>query len=361
MKICVYGIAKNEEKFVARFMAGAAEADQVVILDTGSIDGTAERLRQLGAIVSTMEIQPFRFDVARNAALDLVPADVDICVSADLDEVLQPGWRAKLEAAWTPGTTRARYISNHLIDAAGRPIVQFYNERIHARQGYRWAHAVHEIIKNVSGEPEKVIVCPEIVFDHHPDRTKPRKFYIDLLRLDVQENPTEARCLFYLGRELMTMGHNKEAIDVLVQYLNSPTATWNEERGAARRYIARCQVALGQHLAAIPTLYAAMAETPRSRDPFVQMAFVAYHMKDWEATRFHALHALSLPINVGGYTNEPFSVNEAPYDLAAIACAALGRYREAVRHSTEALKINPTDERLVQNHAYYLSQSKGVK
>src|SRR5258708_5207699 len=84
MKIAIYGICLNEEAFVARFM-------------------------DLGAQIQAIRIVPWRFDHARNAALDLVPDDVDVCVSLDLDTVLRPGWRAALEAAWAPGINRARY------------------------------------------------------------------------------------------------------------------------------------------------------------------------------------------------------------------------------------------------------------
>ena len=43
-KVCVYAICKNEEQFVDRWMDSMSEADQVVVLDTGSEDGTVERL-----------------------------------------------------------------------------------------------------------------------------------------------------------------------------------------------------------------------------------------------------------------------------------------------------------------------------
>ena len=38
MKIAVYAIAKNEEAFVTRWVESAADADYVVLLDTGSSD-----------------------------------------------------------------------------------------------------------------------------------------------------------------------------------------------------------------------------------------------------------------------------------------------------------------------------------
>ena len=52
MKIVVYAICKNEEKFVDRWMDSMLEADQVVVLDTGSTDGAAAHLRERGAVVT---------------------------------------------------------------------------------------------------------------------------------------------------------------------------------------------------------------------------------------------------------------------------------------------------------------------
>ena len=52
MKVAVYAICKNEARFAARWMASMGEADGVYVLDTGSTDGTAERLRALGAVVA---------------------------------------------------------------------------------------------------------------------------------------------------------------------------------------------------------------------------------------------------------------------------------------------------------------------
>jgi glycosyltransferase involved in cell wall biosynthesis len=49
-------------------MNSLAEADGVVVLDTGSGDGTVEKLRARGATVFEETISPWRFDVARNRA-----------------------------------------------------------------------------------------------------------------------------------------------------------------------------------------------------------------------------------------------------------------------------------------------------
>ena len=62
MKIVVYAICKNEAQFVSRWIKSMSEADQIVVLDTGSTDDTVQRLRTLGAQVTVETICPWRFD-----------------------------------------------------------------------------------------------------------------------------------------------------------------------------------------------------------------------------------------------------------------------------------------------------------
>ena len=101
--VCVYAISKNEGEFVDRWMDSMSEADVVVVLDTGSQDNTVEKLQKRGAIVVQEEIHPWRFDVARNRSMELIPECADICICTDLDEVFRPGWRELLEEAWEEG------------------------------------------------------------------------------------------------------------------------------------------------------------------------------------------------------------------------------------------------------------------
>ena len=85
-KICVYAIAKNEEAFAARWYNSMKEADKVIVLDTGSSDGTVKLLRELGAEVYEQTYETFRFDEARNDSLKCVPEEYNIRVCTDLDE-----------------------------------------------------------------------------------------------------------------------------------------------------------------------------------------------------------------------------------------------------------------------------------
>ena len=70
-----------------------SEADYIVVLDTGSTDGTYEKLKEDSrvTVVKQEVITPWRFDVARNKSMELIPEDADILVCTDFDELFEPG------------------------------------------------------------------------------------------------------------------------------------------------------------------------------------------------------------------------------------------------------------------------------
>ena len=226
-KVCVYAICKNEEQFVDRWVDSMSEADSIYVLDTGSTDNTVNKLKATGVNVLVKEFNPWRFDKARNASLDMVPEDCDICVCTDLDEVLNKGWRVELESVWQEDTTRVRYIYNWSLDEDNMPIVSFYYEKFHSRKGFKWIYPVHEILK-YSGD-EKFVITDKIILNHYPDASKSRGSYLGLLELSVKEYPESDRNRHYLGREYMFYGKWNEAIDTLISHLKMENASWKDE------------------------------------------------------------------------------------------------------------------------------------
>jgi hypothetical protein len=93
-KPCVIalGICKNEEKNLARWHETVSKiADEVYLLDTGSLDSTVFHAKSLGIVVEyyerESEDEPFSFARARNQALKLVPNNADWVIFTDIDEV----------------------------------------------------------------------------------------------------------------------------------------------------------------------------------------------------------------------------------------------------------------------------------
>ena len=351
-KICVYAISKNEEKFVERWMKSMSEADEVYVLDTGSTDNTVKKLKKLGAIVKKEKIIPWRFDVARNKSLSLVPEDCDICVCTDLDEVFVSGWREKLENIWNNDITRLAYNYNWSLDENNKPLVNFYIEKIHARNDYTWTHPVHEILNYVGKNQEIKKWTDEITLNHYPDNTKSRSSYLPLLELSVKESPNDDRNMHYLGREYMYYGKWNEAIDTLIKHLSLPNATWKDERCASMRFIARCYQNLNRYDEARMWLDKAMLEAPYLRDPFVERALLEYRNNNFKEVKKYCLKALEITSHEKTYINEVFSWDYTIYDLLSLAYFYENNMEEALKYVDIALKVNTdgiNQERLLKN------------
>ena len=345
MKIAVYAISKNESKFVDRFMDSIKDADGVFVLDTGSTDDTVLKLEQRGAIVSKEEINPWRFDVARNKSLELVPLDYDVCICLDLDEVIKEGWREKILEVWKEDTTRLRYTYNWKLEN-DKPVISFYAEKIHSRKGYKWIHPVHEILK---GENEVFVTTDDITINHYPDDTKSRSSYLPLLELSVQEDPFNDRNVHYLGREYMYYGRYQECIDTLIKHLNLPKATWKDERCASMRFIARSYKNLNRYEEARMWLEKAIKEAPYLRDGYVEMMLLNYLLEEWELIIKYGNEALKILKHPKTYINEPFTFDHTVYDLLSIAYYNLNDYEKSLDNINKALEISPNDERLINN------------
>ena len=348
-KICVYAISKNEEKFVDRWVNSMKEADEIYVLDTGSNDKTVDKLKELGVNVSQENIEPFRFDEARNKSLKLVPDDVDICVCTDLDEIFEKGWRNKLENLWKKDTTRLAYNYNWKLSEEGIPEVNFYIEKIHSRNDYIWTHPVHEVLKYIGKNKENKITTDSITLNHFPDNNKSRSNYLPLLELSVKEDPQDDRNMHYLGREYMYYGKWNKAIDTLIKHLSLKTATWKDERCASMRFIARCYQNLNRLEEAKMWLNKAINEAPYLRDPYIELALLNYKEKDYKNVEKNCLKALEIKNHQKTYINEIFSWDSTPYDLLSISEYYLGEFSESLKNAKKALELNPKDKRIKNN------------
>lgn len=346
LKICVYAISKNEEMFVERFCAAAKDADMIVIADTGSTDNTRALALACGAEVEHICITPWRFDDARNAALALLPRDIDVCVSLDLDEELQPGWREEIERVWTEGTTRLRYGFDW-----GAGII-FHYEKIHARNGYRWVHPCHEypvpyLIDEQYAHTDMLMVI------HKPDPTKSRGQYLPLLEMSVKEDPHDPRNAFYYARELSFHGLWQQSIDECNRYLALPGADWANERCYAYRVMARCYNEMGDWDNAIKSARMGVIEAPNTREPWCEIAKLTYAQHKWSECYGAAMSALAIEHREWVYTVDPEVWGAMPHDFAAIAAWNLGMREEAIRQGSLAVEKAPHDERLQNNLTFY--------
>ena len=373
MKICVFSMAKNEEGFARRWAEHAAEADYMTVLDTGSEDGTADILRECGVLVgvrkftpwSTLDeyrrllaegADPWRWDVARNASMALIPPDTDICVRVDMDEYFTPGWRKSLEEAWSAATSRARYWYAWSFNDDGSEGTVFYADHIFAYGKYKYVYANHEVPRFLGPGTEKIVTLQGCRLNHTPVWKASRSTNLPLLQLAVSEDETNARNVHYLGREYMYAGMYDQAIEMLKKHVNMPTSQWPAERAASMRYIARCCKSLGKLDEAELWYTRAAAEAPQFREAYVGLQRLTYEQHRWRECVYYGRMAVSLSDRDLSYISEAEAWGSLPWDLLSIAYWNLGQTAEALSCARIALSLEPSNERIANNVAFFESR-----
>lgn len=340
LKIAVYAIALNEAQHVDRWAASARDADYLVVADTGSTDGTAERCLAAGIRVHRLSVNPWRFDDARNASLALVPADADICIALDMDEFMMPGWRAVVEGAWTPDATRLAYnfAPSCREPAAAKDVIR--KSKVHARHGYRWTRIVHEDLKRTM-ESEKIVDIDAVLIGQNQDLTKDRGSYLPLLGRAHAEDPHDSQICFWLGRELMYANHKESCAEKLKAYLDLPSSRWPEERSEAMRLLARVEPHKTRDW-----LQNSIMEAPHRRELWLDLAEFFHAEQNWPDLFWACSNGIAKTRRTGTYLDDPGVWGHRLYDLGALACSRLGLVRQANEWRRKALEFAPGDDRL---------------
>lgn len=218
LKICVYAICKNEEKFVDRWVNSLInEADYVVVLDTGSTDNTVELLKQYEPFVTVKQFDYFkecgffRFDKARNDSMKLIPNDADICVVFDFDQVPRKGWSEIIRRTIAEGHEEVHgYIIDH--DEFGNEVNRWESRNVHINDPFFiWNRVIHEGIEYYGEKFINMAFMEDFIIDHYPDNKKDRSLYRTLLEYAVKEYPKDPYYAIYLGIELERRYSRKES------------------------------------------------------------------------------------------------------------------------------------------------------
>jgi glycosyltransferase involved in cell wall biosynthesis len=214
----VYGIYKNEENFIERFLNSVKDADEIVLCDTGSDDNTntiinslKEKNPDINLKTFKIFVSPWRFDDARNTALSLVSKNMDICISLDIDEYLMENWREVLDLRWDFKYTRCYHKFKTIW--ANNSFSAHWHDRIHVRCGYCWKLPVHEILEYKS--EEKICWMDDFWVYHQPENKKSRAFYFPLLEQSVRERPDVWKTWSFLANEYMMAGKFEDAMEAI--------------------------------------------------------------------------------------------------------------------------------------------------
>jgi glycosyltransferase involved in cell wall biosynthesis len=277
LKIAVYSPSKNEEHNVKEWFESAQDADEILLVDTGSTDGTLH-VPYSGLIVDKICISPWRFDDAFNACLALISEDIDIAVPLALDERLHPGWREELERAWEAG---GRQFTYRYLWGEG---LEYRHNRIHARHGYRWKYPAHECVMGPGPTAHTDVVIEQINNGTSPRRAEDGP----LVHLMLIENPDDPRAMYYSARQSFYENDWTRARQIFEQYLL--VSTHAQERSEACRLMSRM---VWPHAEESWHLRAA-AECPERREVWTDLALFYSMNNKRESAAAAATRALSI-------------------------------------------------------------------
>lgn len=335
MKVAVYAIAKNESANVARWLNSVREADGIFVLDTGSTDNTVELLEAAGVQVARWSPDfEFRFDTARNASLDLVPYDYDLCISLDFDEIIADGWRRQLDSF---EGNAANYTLIFSYDTAGNVTCSYPRFAIHKRRGFYWKYPAHEVLS--ANNPCEIVDLPIAVI-HLPASQKPAGHYLDLLRKGYEENPNDPRCVQYLARELMYCRQYGPSISLFERHIKlEPHAQFRLE---TYRYIAYMQFELNNLGDCETAYFKAIAEFPEAREAYCDLAHLYHICGQHEA----AIGMLRTALRITEKPDVPMVFKDEyygywPYHLLAACYFQLGQQNEAIKNMCIAVQHCP--------------------
>lgn len=230
-------IVKNEEDTLLRCLDSVREAvDEIIVVDTGSTDGTKKIAQQAGALVYDFAWCD-DFAAARNEAFS--KAKMDYCMWLDADDIFTEPDKQELialKATLNPRTDVVMMKYNVAFDAQGTPSFSYYRERLlKNRAGFFWEGEVHEVVT-----PRGEIVYSDIAVTHKKEKEgesgRNLRIYEGMIK---KGKALGARQQFYYARELYDNGRREEAKTAFLAFLAMPGA-WVENKIEACRYLSFC-------------------------------------------------------------------------------------------------------------------------
>jgi glycosyltransferase involved in cell wall biosynthesis len=318
MKIFICAIMKNEEKNVCRFYESCKDADGIYVLDTGSTDNSVKLMQSMGnnVLVTETKYDKFRFDVARNDAIAMLPKEDAWVIHLDIDEFLVGDWKAELSALTDATNVSYMYVFNRLSD--GQPGVHFIANKITRNGLYRFKFPIHENI--YTDKPEVKYHTQKFHIEQEQDKTKTRN-YRDLLEEAVKEYPTESILKFYLLKEYFIAGNYGKCVDVATEMTRTSRTDYSM---VACLIAARSFEALGAPHLKEEWLLRGVDISPFRREAYMELLRL-YTSQNRPEDAFWAAN------NLFHIRNRPFDFLEMteawskePHAIFADVCTALG-------------------------------------
>lgn len=347
MTLSVCLIVKDEELTLARCLDSIKPfADEIIVADTGSTDGTVDIAR-----AATDKVFFFEwcddFSAARNFSFS--KAGCDFVMWLDADDVVTPENAEIIRKLKERDDFDVAFLKYAAAFDNGAPTFVYYRERIFRRSlGFSWEGFVHEAVTPRGW----VIYSPACIYHKKVKEGDPFR-NLNMFQRHIYGGQTlSPREKFYYGRELFFCGMYAESIAVLNAYLDGDG--WVENKIEACRTLYKAYGKTGMRDKAVSSVLRAFSYgVPRAED----CCYLAGYFEDKnqiDAAIYWYERALSSKESSenGGFINVDF-LTFIPAIRLCVLYDRLGEYKLANEYNEVAGKAKPDDECYLYNKKYF--------
>lgn len=344
-------IVKNESAVLPRLLDGIKNAvDEIVIVDTGSTDGTQDIARRY-----TDKVYSFDwiddFSAARNFALSKTTSDYWLWL--DADDVVPPNTARAIARLMRKGKLPDIIMLPYVTatDENGDPTFSYYRERIIKNiPAVRWRGAVHEAVP-LLGSVQKLNYP---IFHSKPaDRqngTRNLDIYKNLIATGRTLDPRER---YYYARELYFNGFTADAIAEFTAFIDMQGG-FSVNKADACLMLSHCYGKLGNTDAALKYALDRFAYCIPDGEGCCRVGSLFADANDYVGAAYWYERALRSKPDI---RSGAFIVHEyydfIPLVWLSVCYDRLGNLKKAYAYHRRAKKLRPTDKSVMSNDAYF--------
>lgn len=359
-------IVRNEEQDLGRCLESVAGAvDEVVVVDTGSTDGTVGVAEQHGAKVYHF---PWRddFSAARNESLRHAKGDWILWLDADEELALSDPIYLRRALRANQGAAALMLQVQSLMDShdPSRRIVHTSPRLFRNKPEHRFEGPIHEQVQETIERHGGIILESFISIRHYgylPEVRRAKKKderNLELLSRQVAEHPADSFARFNLATEYFVLGDHRTALREYQQaYERAPEAA----RGAQyfsklMRNLAHCYRQVGEYAAALEVLTEAQRLYPDYTDLWLAEGMVHHDRRDWERALEAFDHCLALGPSGSSHLSSEGAGSYSPWYYKGLVQEQRRDIGEAIRCYAQSIDLGPDQNDAPLRLAFWLAQ-----
>lgn len=356
MKLTLCMIVKNEEDTLDRALSTASVyADEIIIVDTGSTDGTEKIARSFTDKVYEFEWRD-DFSAARNYAISKATGDYYMWL--DADDVIPAPTAKKLRAALDRLSSDVDMVMLPYVaetDEQGNPVFSYYRERIMKNSpDYYFRGRVHEAVPPRGN----TVKLPFAVLHKKPQNKRAGSRNLDIYtKMRAEGIKFEPRETYYYARELYYNGRYDDAAQAFTEFLNT-RGGFTPNYVDACIMLSRCYARRKLYDAALDALFHSFVYGLPTGEAACEIGLTYYTKSDYaRAAYWFELAAKAKPDMSSGAFVDINCYGFLPNVWLTVCYDRLGDIKKAYSRHRRAERLRPDHPSVAANRKYFDSLS----